>query len=299
MTTKEKLTNHMNLYHVSQNKLAKALSVSQPQINQYLNDKYPGDVANLESKIERYLVREFERRRSQSLGGFVMTTPAKELLAALSYCHSMKEIGFAWGLPGNSKTESVKHYCEQYPETILITAGQEIIRDGIIYALADALKVKTCRNKYHTMKNIIDNRMGHDDMIIIDEAQFLSIESLEVARKVYDLTDAPIFLVGQPRTKDEILNKKQKEMFAQIISRIGVWVELPLPKKEDVVLLCEAANVHEKEIHEYCCNILQNKDNSLRTVHKLLKFGLKYAQGQNKDLTLDMIEEVSKYLMVD
>jgi len=299
MNTKDKLTAFMTLNHISQNKISKSLGFSQTRLNQYLHDKYPGDVPSIERKIERYLMRESERRRSHNMGGFVKTTIANELLAALSYCHSMREMGIAVGFPGNGKTETAKYYCEQYPETILVTAGPEIIRDGIVYALADALKVHTRRNKYHTMKNILDNREGRDDMVIVDEAQFLSIESLEVVRKVHDITGTPVFFIGQPRLKEDIQGKRHKEIFAQITSRMGIWVELPFPEKEDVTALCREANVTDKAVQEYCWKTMQRDGNSLRTVHKLLKFGLKYAQQKNTEMTIDMIEDVSTYMLVD
>lgn len=299
METKEKLTGFMQMNHISQNKIAKALGISQTRTNQYLNDKYPGDIPAIERKVERYLLRESERRRSHNMGGFVKTSIAQELLAGLSYCHSMREMGIAWGFPGNGKTETVKYYVEQYPDTVLVTAGPEIIRDGIIYAIADALKVQTVRNKYHTMKNILDNREGRDDMIIVDEAQFLSIESLEVVRKIHDITGSPVFFVGQPRLKSDIRGKRNREIFAQITSRMGIWIELQEPEKDDVFALCREASVTDREIQEYCWKTMQRNGNSLRTVHKLLKFGLKYAQKENSKLTVEMIEDVSAYMFVD
>jgi len=299
METRDKLKGFMEMNHISQNKIAKALGISQTCMNQFLNDKYPGDVPAIERKVERYLLRESERRKSHNMGGFVKTSIAKELLAGLSYCHSMREMGIAWGFPGNGKTETVKYYVEQYPETILVTAGPEIIRDGIIYAIADALKVQILRNKYHTMKNILDNREGRDDMIIIDEAQFLSIESLEVARKIHDMTGSPVFFVGQPRLKSDIRGKRNKEIFAQITSRMGIWIELQEPEKSDVFALCSEAGITDREIQEYCWKTMHRNGNSLRTVHKMLKFGLKYAQKEDSELTVEIIEDVSTYMFVD
>ena len=82
--------------------------------------------------------------------------------------------------------------------------------------------------------DILDKLESRDVTLIIDEAQHLTIQSLEIVRSLNDSTGTAIIMIGNEVVYNKMLGK-QKAEFAQLFSRIGMRSSLSteMLRKED------------------------------------------------------------------
>ncbi len=295
--TKERLREYLRQSGKSQSAASKAIGVSQTTLNQYMNDKYPGDVDGLEDQIELWLRRETARAAKADLGEFQMTSVAKDVTTVLQFCHVEGDMGVIYGYPGIGKTEAVKHYHKLNQDTILFTADPSYSSSAVVKELASLAEVQPKGRKFDIIKKIIERLEGKDTMVMIDEAQFLRLDSFEILRRIHDATHCGIVFVGQP-ILDRQMRGREEEFFAQIVSRIGIRVELEMPNPADVDLLCDAAMVQDKGARAYLKKVLEKRGASLRTVHKLMKLGLRVAMQKGESLNEDILRESSQFMAI-
>ena len=297
-TVRELFNEYMEHSDKSQAEVARSVGTSAATLSLWINEKYSGDVEKLELRMQSFLSREFTRQTYRVDETFVETSQARAITDVLNYCHTHQDMGAVYGVPGLGKSVSAVEYLKNHPDVILLTAFKGFTRTAIIVSIAQHLGMATQLTGYRQFQLIAKVMQGSDRMLILDEAQFLSSDSLEIVRSLHDQSGIGTVYFGQPRMQ-RMMAGKEAEFFAQISSRLGVVQTLTPPKFEDIELIARSYKVIDKKIHNYLWGIV-NLDpwgGSYRKMSKLLKLAIRTASVEKQEITIPFLKDVGRYMV--
>jgi len=235
---------------ISLTKLSSSLGISTSALSQWINDTYSGNVNKIETAVKSFLEHEREKlsvkkRRFK----FVMTMPAKRLFEVARLCHIKCEPGVAYGQSGIGKTTAVMEYVRKYPATVLIESDQTCTLKTILSTLNRKLGFSGAGSTNSLFMECVEKLKDSDRLVIIDEAEHLSIRALEQLRRLNDFAHIGVLFVGMPR----LMHKFQglRGTFEQIFNRaVGNVAQIEQPKISDFEALLEA-NGESKELAKH------------------------------------------------
>ena len=232
---------------INQRKVAREAGLSQPTLTQWLGGKYPGDNASIEAKLEKWLLARVRRDAANRPKGpqWFSSPSADKVLDALSQCQIVGDIVCVYGGPGVGKTVTLRHYQRKNPAVWIATMAPDCA--GVIPALEEIAEavglretVQGARRLARAIRKKIEDTAG---LLIIDEAQHLSVAALEEVRSIHDATGIGLALVGNESVYSRLTGGTRSSHFAQLFSRIGARLYLRRPTVDDVDALAEAWNV--------------------------------------------------------
>jgi|Deesub1362B_J571_1020462.scaffolds.fasta_scaffold00331_7 hypothetical protein len=285
----------------SQAEIASQLRFSPATINQYLKRIYKGDTSKIDRAVLEFLQRERKRKLGPRPASFVLTRQAKEVLSVLRITHIYKTIGIIYGEAGLGKTMSIQQYLAENLNAILITCDPSMntnrsLIEEILEALGKA--PSRLRNTRELVKQIIDMLKGSDTLLIFDEAHHLKYKQLEILRKIHDIAKIGIALVGTSEVYEQMIGRDEIQ-FAQLFSRVGIKRNLTAEiYREDVEEIVKSITDNpSKEIIDYL-HIRANRKGGLRLMTATLNMASLIAKETTSSLSLDVIKEAEKFMMV-
>jgi DNA transposition AAA+ family ATPase len=252
---------------MSQTKLAKAIGCDGGTLNKWLNQKYPGNVPELEAKVEDYLRHRTQTRKLRSEIIHTTVTTAVSSAINLARITGDKEgnISIIYGPAGCGKSKSAEAYCAANPSAILATLN-DTTRDGkgVERSIMTAVETHGYKNNISRWTWLTEKLRGSKRPTLIDNAQRLNHSGLAWLFDFQDETGCPIILIGNP----EVLSKIKAN--DQFFSRFGFKTEVQLEPSEissvaHAVALqnCEFAD----ELRDLCAIVAKQKG-GLRAVKK-------------------------------
>lgn len=130
-------------------------------------------------------------------------------------------------------------------------------------------------------------------VIIIDEAQHLSIKALEEIRSWHDETGVGIALMGNERVQQSIYGISRAADFAQIFSRIGLSLTRPRAVEGDAEALAAAWGITDPKIIAKVRE-MASKPGALRGATFALEVAHLMAVAQGKAVTLEHVTNAWK-----
>jgi len=291
----EKILNYINESGHSQAKTAQELGVSAPMLNQYLKGKYPNPEAIEDKAYEFFALKEKTAGRISKIE-FVETSIASEVYKIISYCHINRCIGAIIGDAGIGKTKTSEKYAKEYSEVIIITATAACNSLKIIYKMiAKRLRLNENRNLFDLQGDIRARLDGSNKLLIIDEAQHLSTNSIDGIRcfndqeSDSDLEPVGIVLIGNHELRHKMSGKNE---LAQLFNRIQMQrclytndvrlddIKLLFPGLTEKSMSPELKFLHGIAQSKYgirgavkiFCNAANNKDNTLPGLQTMAKY---------------------------
>lgn len=223
---------------VSQAKFAGSIGVSESTISRWLKKDYP-NMDTISEKVQEYLEKEELRKQNVGKLEFVMTNVSKQVWNVLEYTRLQRTIGIIYGDAGIGKTETAKQWAKGKSDVVMITATPAFANPKpFLKLLARAFKTSRTGTMDDVYLDIMDKLMSREITLIIDEAQHLTIQSLEIVRSLNDSTGTAIIMIGNEVVYSKMLGK-QKAEFAQLFSRIGMRSSLSteMLRKEDAAAI--------------------------------------------------------------
>ena len=208
---------------VSQAQLASMVGVSESTMSRWLKGDYP-NMDSVAGKVRLYLEKEALREQSMEAGSidFVMTNVSKKIWQVLEYSRLQKKLSIIYGDAGIGKTKTAKEWARDKSDVVLITVTPAFgNQKPFLKLLARALKTSRTGTVDDLYLDILDKLESRDMTIIIDEAQHLTVKTLEAIRSINDSTGTAIVLIGNEVVYSKMMGKQQAE-FAQLFSRIGM-----------------------------------------------------------------------------
>lgn len=216
------------------------------------------------------------------------THTVDDIIMAVSFAEAAGDISLIYGDAGLGKTVSLKKYVSLHPDTIYIELkdcdkSTKGVCEKILFNIGkelhgvDRLLVDT----------ITDYLTNNPRLIIIDEAQHLSIRALENLRAINDSTETGIVLCGNPTVYDRMHGRGQAH-FAQLYSRIGIRRHIVEPDLEDITKIFLNYEL-DKESLLYLHKLALQRG-GIRNCVKVLNIALQLRDDEKEPLTIDHLQ---------
>lgn len=260
MELKEKVEEYLKKKDISRAAFAKMVGIAESTFSRWFNGNYPGDNAAIERKVEEFLETEAVRgtvKDSKDIV-FAMTDIATKIWATLDYCKVQKQMVCIYGDAGCGKTMTSKEWMKDKNNVIYITASPAINSSkAILKRIARAVRTRTSGNKDDLEIEIIDKVYGTDMTLIIDEAQHLNHNTLEMIRSLKESCDIGLALIGNATIYNKLTGKQEAE-FAQLFSRLMMRKHIMTEQftKNDIYKVF--GDVGEKEA-DYLLSVTQSR----------------------------------------
>ncbi len=209
---------------ISQNKFAGLVGIGGSTLSRWL----AGDLENpatQDAAVYSFLGKEEQRKGIITVNrmAYVDTEVSKRIWNALDYSALTRCIGIVYGDAGVGKTTTLKEWYRHRKDAILIKADR--VRGSRSKALLKLLARGLRTQDYGQLDDMycaIVEKLRHEDrIIVVDEAQHLSLGNIELLRDIYDDSETAITLVGNEKLYNKIAADKGKD-YAQLFSRIGI-----------------------------------------------------------------------------
>lgn len=217
---RELVLNYKEKTNKSQTLIAKELGISGAQLSSFISGTYKAPHTII-PKIQALLTVSERKEVAPKEPSFVPTRVSQAVFNAISYSHVQGKIAVVYGDAGIGKTMAINQYCKENSLAVKITISPSYASmSGVNELIADQLGVRE-RVSRKIYSEIISKLKDSGRVIIIDEAQHLTVRTLNHLRCMADESGIGITLVGN----DEVYTKLKgsgRADFAQLFSRIGM-----------------------------------------------------------------------------
>ncbi|EDC5358760.1 AAA family ATPase [Salmonella enterica] len=286
----------MDAHGYSQGQVARAIGRSSATMNQYVQGKYNGDIADMEERIGHFLRRVREKQNALRIDErFVSTPTASKGLEVLSYAHLESEICVLYGAAGLGKTMILKEYARRDDTVIFIEADPGFTARTLLEELCGRLRLSKNGNIHALIEVCVEKLKGSGRLLVIDEAELLPYRALEVIRRLHDKAGIGVVLAGMPRL---IVNLKGKRgEYAQLYSRVALALDLgnALARQDfDQIAVDLMPEAEDRKISDALYE--QSKGNA-RRLFKMARGVYRMCDISKKDVTVTAIEKFSEMLI--
>lgn len=272
--------------------VSSAVGYSTGAISSFRKGTYQGKAEEVADKVSRvldvwdeeakhgYRMRVFETRN------FVKTR--NTLNRALSY----DGIAVIVGDNGVGKTVAAKAYAKQ-TDSVFIDAHPGYSPKALCIAISRALGLSETRLINEMVDTIVEGAPAR--LVIIDEAENLPIHTLNMARRIHDMSRLKLALLGSHELRSNLLNRKSTHKY--IVGRIGLFETLGNLSLPEIYDILEAypfksdAKVREK--------LVQYSGMNFRTLANLLRLINDYCRKKSSDsIALSDVENARDRVLI-
>ena len=230
-------------HYPSQAAAARDAGIAESTFAALLAGTYNGKMEAQALKLRAWLDSRAERAKTSATmakaPGFQALPSSLKVLSALTWSQVAPAFVPIVGAPGVSKTTSAEHYRDSNPNVWMVTMTPST-------ASASALLAEICmamdvdERSTTRMSRAIGTRVkAVQGLIIIDEAQVLTVPALEEARMLVDRFKVGVTVLGN-RTIHARLYGKGQESHGQLFSRASIKPKLFAPMAGDICQMVAA-----------------------------------------------------------
>ncbi|EAS0615659.1 ATPase [Salmonella enterica] len=286
----------MDTHGYSQGQVARAIGRSVTAMNQYVQGKYNGDIADMEERIANFIRRVREKQNALRIDErFVSTPTARKGLEVLAYAHQECEICVLYGAAGLGKTMTLKEYARRDDAVIFIEADPGYTARTLLEELCGRLKQNKNGNIHTLIDLCVEKLKGTGRLLIIDEAELLPYRALEVIRRLHDKAGIGVVMAGMPRLITNLKGKRGE--FAQLYSRVALALDMgnALDREDfDQIAVDLMPEAEDQKIRNALYD--QSKGNA-RRLFKLARGVYRTCDISKKDVSVTAIEKFSEMLI--
>ncbi|EAP2378137.1 AAA family ATPase [Salmonella enterica] len=286
----------MDTHGYSQGQVARAIGRSSATMNQYLQGKYNGDIADMEERISNFIRRVREKQNALRIDErFVSTPTARKGLEVLAYAHQECEICVLYGAAGLGKTITLKEYARRDDAVIFIEADPGYTARTLLEELCGRLRLSKNGNIHTLIDLCVEKLKGAGRLLIIDEAELLPYRALEVIRRLHDKAGIGVVMAGMPRLITNLKGKRGE--FAQLYSRVALALDMgnSLDREDfDQIAVDLMPEAEDQKIRNALYD--QSKGNA-RRLFKLARGVYRTCDISKKDVSVTAIEKFSEMLI--
>lgn len=254
-------------------------------LSAYLADKYQGSLANLNEKAVKWLDA---RRRGRNLRtrrrapDYLETPTSQAFEDVFAHAQSTPDVGMVTGGAGVGKTLAATEYQRRTPNVWIMTADSSMRSPtAILRELAEIVESNE-RKGPRTLNSIVRRVEGTAGLIIVDEAQNLLTESIDLLRTIHDRGGIGIVFMGNEPLRTRIEGMGRQASHAQIFSRIGMRRKRDKPQVKDVMMILDGWGIAGKPLRDLCRYIAM-QPGGLRAMNKTLSYAYTLAAANDRD----------------
>jgi DNA transposition AAA+ family ATPase len=286
---------------LSQTGIAKEAGISPTTLNQWLSGKYLGDNEGIDAKMRLWLEADKARRAAgdqmPSVPDFVTTPTAARILGTLAYAQMAGDITVIYGGAGLGKTTACEYYGTSSPNVWIVTMDPST--SGVVTCLqeiCEALSLDTSGGARAMMKRILKRVKGTNGLLLIDEAQHLSVAALDQIRSIHDATGVGIALVGNDGVFARMAGGRNALQLDRLYSRVGKRIRLTKSTAEDVLAIVQAWGIVDATCHSYLIKVASGPG-ALRVLNKTLRLAAMNAGAEGRAVCCQDVRAASEELM--
>ncbi len=291
LNLQQQLKDYIESGKVTTTSVSRSLGISASALSLYLASKYTGDNAKIERSVKNYLEREDERLTMPDTD-YIPNSISLKINGVCHIAHSHGEMAVIYGEAGQGKSWSVREYKNQNPGVLLIEVTPGFTSKYLMAEIYSALNLSGQTQLNPMLREVIKKLKDSKRLIIADESEHLPYRSLELLRRLHDLSKIGIVLVGMPALIGNLRGKHGE--FAQLYSRIGLVFETSKVEasdtKEIIHTLIPSSNGLWKAFH-------RESNGNLRTLDKLIKTSLRISELNDKQINPEIIQQASEMLI--
>lgn len=279
--------------------VARRAGMANGTFSQWFSGKYAGRYDQQNEIISRWLDAVSDQAglaaQIPTSPGFLKLRTTMNIINTLRWAQMSPDLVAITLAAGNGKTFACRHYASITPQVHMATISpNNKTVHGMLVELCAALDVQEHNPaKFTRAIGRKLERMGSGTLLIIDEAQHLTDESVNQLRYFLDVHGCGIALVGNEEVYSRFTKKTDGPSYAQLKSRIGRRLRQDKPQVEDLQAYIDAWGITDpacvKELHG-----IGRKEGALRQIEKTLKQAIMYAIGDDTSLSLDHIRKAWK-----
>lgn len=296
----QELRNRLGAYKVDQGltwqQVGDKVGVNKVTVQLFVSNKYGADNRDLAYKTFRFFLAE-EASAQMALQAplvpsFKWTPTAKAMTRQLRWAHRGK-ISVITGDPGVGKTATFRQYLEDTPNAILVTADKATTGvTGILLAVLNASgNVSRLGGRAYTLKMLILERLRPlNALIIVDEAQHLDDDAVEMMRAIHDELGCGLVLAGNTEVMRRVQRGARVPAFAQLHSRVSWPQNYKRPSDADMDIILTAWGVTRPDEKAFLQNI-GALSGGLRAITMTLEMATLGASATEEPRVLGHLEE--------
>jgi hypothetical protein len=278
MNLREQTREYMKAQHLSRPQMAELIDVRCHSLAKYL-DNLPGcSKESVEAALRAYFLKleriEARARRAE----FIPTLTANLILEKLREADERQALVLLYGPPGIGKTFAIEEFIDRVEkqedprkaEVLVVTAHAASTPKSLMAALCLRAGIPHQATASTLAESLVRKLKTGHYLVIVDEANHLDIEAMELLRYVYDLARLGVVLVGTLRLYEIFTDgSRPAGELEQLWSRVGICELLPgLTEYEARQMIQNAlGRIAEATTKQ----ILRQTGNSIRRLTKLLE----------------------------
>jgi DNA transposition AAA+ family ATPase len=289
-------------HYPSQAAAARDAGIAESTFAALLAGTYAGKMETQIPKLQAWLASRAERAKTAATlpkaPAFQLLPSSQKILSALTWAQVAPAFVPIIGAPGVSKTTTSEHYQATNPNVWMVTVTPST-------ASASALLAEICvtmdidERSTTRMSRAIGQRVkgGIQGLIIIDEAQNLTVAALEEARALVDRFKVGVGLLGNRSIHAKLYGKGQ-ESHGQLFSRASIKPKLVAPMAGDICQMVAAWGVTEADEIKLL-KAIGKKIGALRNLDTVMKLASMLAAGAGQTRSLAHIRAAWEQIDVD
>ena len=293
--TRKALAEFMQRSAKSQRQISKETGLSTSVISQFLSGTYTGDNEEVSKIIRQYLPISKERLNTVSgIQFYEGLYNTREVLFACNYAHRNNDASLVSGDAGAGKTTSLKRYADTTIGVILVTANACITTATAILGLRCRKLGKQPPTRRAALMNLLVEQLADTNrLIIVDEADHLSLDALQAVRNLNDEAHVGLVLSGNDKIYRQMLSPRRGYEFDQLRTRFAVR------KKVFNDYTVEEMKAMFPGMNEDCIGYMLKLacSESLRTVGKLYNIAQEAAKVRGERLAVKHLRDTQRQLL--
>lgn len=290
----EKVKKYLEENDISLNEFASKIGYSKTTISRFLKGNYSYN-QKLEKEIEGFLDKSHFRYFRYE---YIETRTSKMIFEICNLCYYNADMGVIYGNAGFGKTTGLEEYRKLYKFAAYmkcyITSTGRILMIQIKRALG--MPDTGYKNSHQLMEDVINFLCGQHRLLVIDEADLLSVRALEMLRAIFDESQCGMVLCGLPRLLMNLtVGPQAKDNLAQLYSRVGIQVQVPNISYQELERILGAHGIDDKKITDVFFRKVES--GGIRKLTKILMRALKMAEINKSKITEKIIEKAEGLLI--
>lgn len=265
--------------------IARESGIPYGTLSTWMTGSYAGRADYVAIRVLRWIESREVRKQITAVAPdapkYVSTPTAEAVQELLRHAQHMPDLATFLGAPGIGKTSAACHYTSANPNVWKITADPTLTKTrAVLIDICRVLKIYAGGMPSQLQRRICDRVRGTGGLLIIDEAQHLLPETLDLIRSIHDQADIGIALLGNESVQSRLEGDGRREQYAQLTSRVGMRRRRAKSQGKDIDALLDAWGIGEAETR-LLLHVIARRPGALRLMSKVLKLAHMMAAPEN------------------
>lgn len=286
----------------SQARIAKEVQISTATLSQFLGGNYQGNVLSIALKVRQWLDLLAERQNNEELPAvprWVDTPTSRRILNDLRYAHLARDLILIVGGAGIGKTKAIEQYASITP---CVWHVEMTAATGSLVAALEEIAIVVGEREYarsgpYLQRAIAKRIRNTGGLLVIDEAQHLTVQALDQIRWFNDSCNIGLVLSGNDRVYTQLTGGNRAAYLDRLYSRVGKKTHIKRVGAGDADAIIKAWGIDDSATRDNIRDIA-SRPGALRVLNKVLRLAATYAQAKGKRISMDEISAAARELGV-